>query len=74
MATYNEENDSMESSGWLEAIVLSDKQFIEMYYSRRFIIVFIRHHMVQQTNPLNFFPFYSVQTFFNIILVSVLIL
>jgi hypothetical protein len=31
MATYNEENDSMENSVCLEATVLSNKQFIEMY-------------------------------------------
>jgi hypothetical protein len=31
MATYNEVNVSVEDSVWLEATVLSDKQFIEMY-------------------------------------------
>jgi len=31
MAAYKEENDSMENSARLEATVLSDKQFIEMY-------------------------------------------
>jgi len=31
MASYNEKNDFMGNSVWLEATLLSDKQFIKMY-------------------------------------------